>query len=227
MRECTPRAARSCAVMFQRVIRPVPAHRLTSAALIQRARPGCAMGAGAVAGAPVVDIFAPSIGELLFISDRPRHTHSWRPALSCPRWLTVKGLPSSATSCSAWAALSRRSSSAIRALPTDRARHRSNQRILRSNRARGRCWLGREVLAPCFAARSVAGTTGSGDCTIGGCPRRCCAGGSGGAATSAAAVGACSVEVWIRQRNPAVAGRRRTDRTRLARLHVDIDLGHE
>lgn len=56
-------------------------------------------------------------------------------------------------------------------------------------------WSDREVLAPCFRARRVAGTTGSGDCTIAGLlaamlrhedPVT--------AATSASAVGACSVE---------------------------------
>ncbi len=56
-------------------------------------------------------------------------------------------------------------------------------------------WRDREVLAPCFRARRVAGTTGSGDCTIAGFlaallrredPVT--------AATSANAVGACSVE---------------------------------
>jgi sugar/nucleoside kinase (ribokinase family) len=56
-------------------------------------------------------------------------------------------------------------------------------------------WCGREVLAPCFRARRVAGTTGSGDSTIAGLltallrredPVT--------AATSACAVGACSVE---------------------------------
>jgi sugar/nucleoside kinase (ribokinase family) len=56
-------------------------------------------------------------------------------------------------------------------------------------------WKGREVLAPCFRARRVAGTNGSGDSTIAGLltallrredPVT--------AATSACAVGACSVE---------------------------------
>ena len=56
-------------------------------------------------------------------------------------------------------------------------------------------WRDREVLAPCFRARRVAGTTGSGDCTIAGLLaallRR---EGPVSVATAATAVGACSVE---------------------------------
>ncbi len=57
-------------------------------------------------------------------------------------------------------------------------------------------WRGREILSPCFQPRQVAGTTGSGDCTIAGFLAALLRGeGPAGAATAATAVGACSVEV--------------------------------
>ena len=56
-------------------------------------------------------------------------------------------------------------------------------------------WRGREVLAPCFRAGRVAGTTGSGDATIAGLLAALLRGEDPvSAATSASAVGACSVE---------------------------------
>lgn len=56
-------------------------------------------------------------------------------------------------------------------------------------------WQDREVLAPCFRASRVAGTTGAGDCTIAGLLAALLRGDDPvAAATAAAAVGACSVE---------------------------------
>jgi sugar/nucleoside kinase (ribokinase family) len=56
-------------------------------------------------------------------------------------------------------------------------------------------WRNREVLAPCFRAARVAGTTGSGDCTIAGMLAALLRGEDPcGVATSGTAVGACSVE---------------------------------
>ncbi|MGZ4334278.1 MAG: carbohydrate kinase family protein [Gaiellaceae bacterium] len=56
-------------------------------------------------------------------------------------------------------------------------------------------WRGREVLSPCFQPRVVAGTTGSGDSTIAGLLAALLRGADpSDAATSATAVGACSVE---------------------------------
>ncbi|RPJ85485.1 MAG: carbohydrate kinase family protein [Acidobacteria bacterium] len=56
-------------------------------------------------------------------------------------------------------------------------------------------WHDREVLAPCFRALRVAGTTGSGDCTIAGLLAALLRGEDPvTAATAATAVGACSVE---------------------------------
>jgi len=56
-------------------------------------------------------------------------------------------------------------------------------------------WRDREVLAPCFRAARIAGTTGSGDCTIAGLLAALLRGEDPvRLATSATAVGACSVE---------------------------------
>ena len=58
-----------------------------------------------------------------------------------------------------------------------------------------RAWRDREVLAPCFRAARMAGTTGSGDSTIAGLLAALLRGEDPvTAATSACAVGACSVE---------------------------------
>ncbi len=56
-------------------------------------------------------------------------------------------------------------------------------------------WRDREVLAPCFAARTLAGTTGAGDATIAGLLAALLRGADPVAVAAAAtAVGACSVE---------------------------------
>jgi sugar/nucleoside kinase (ribokinase family) len=56
-------------------------------------------------------------------------------------------------------------------------------------------WRNREILSPCFRAACLAGTTGSGDCTIAGLLAALLRGEDPVAvATSATAVGACSVE---------------------------------
>jgi hypothetical protein len=56
-------------------------------------------------------------------------------------------------------------------------------------------WLDRELLSPCFQARTVSGTTGSGDATIAGLLAALLRGtGPREAATNATAVGAYSVE---------------------------------
>jgi sugar/nucleoside kinase (ribokinase family) len=56
-------------------------------------------------------------------------------------------------------------------------------------------WRGREVIAPCFRASRIAGTTGAGDCTIAGLLAALLRGEDPvAAATAATAVGACSVE---------------------------------
>ena len=56
-------------------------------------------------------------------------------------------------------------------------------------------WQDREVLAPCFRAARIAGTTGAGDCTIAGLLAALLRGEDPvAAATAATAVGACSVE---------------------------------
>jgi sugar/nucleoside kinase (ribokinase family) len=88
-------------------------------------------------------------------------------------------------------------------------------------------WRGREVLSPCFEPRAVAGTTGAGDATIAGLLAALLRGaGPADAATSATAVGACSVEAldptsgipsWERVAERVARGWRR--------LPVELDLG--
>ena len=88
-------------------------------------------------------------------------------------------------------------------------------------------WRAREVLSPCFEPRVVAGTTGAGDATIAGLLAALLRGADPvDAATSATAVGACSVEgadptsgipPWPRVAERIASGWRR--------LPVGIDLG--
>jgi sugar/nucleoside kinase (ribokinase family) len=69
------------------------------------------------------------------------------------------------------------------------------ERLCRTLELDRAAWWGREVLAPCFRATRVAGTTGAGDCTIAGLLAALLRGEDPvGVATSATAVGACSVE---------------------------------
>jgi sugar/nucleoside kinase (ribokinase family) len=82
-------------------------------------------------------------------------------------------------------------------------------------------WLGRELYAPCFQV-AVAGTTGSGDCTIAGFLAALMRGlPPGETLQSAVAVGACSVEVpdaiggvreWEATRQRIAAGWKQLDR---------------
>jgi sugar/nucleoside kinase (ribokinase family) len=90
-------------------------------------------------------------------------------------------------------------------------------------------WHDREVLSPCFEPRAVAGTTGSGDATVAGLLAALLRGADpADAATSATAVGACSVEAvdstsgippW-----PRVAARVENG---WPRLPIGIALGHD
>lgn len=135
---------------------------------------------------PAVDVFAPSFDELCFMLLGP--TMAARLDLAQLRALAERVLGAGA---------------AVVALKLG-----DQGLYLRTSRAEGAlehlssalaldpaAWRDREVLAPCFRARRVAGTTGSGDCTIAGLLAALLRGEDPVAvATSATAVGACSVE---------------------------------
>jgi sugar/nucleoside kinase (ribokinase family) len=144
---------------------------------------------------PFVDVFAPSIDELLFMLDRPMHARLKADGEVCGvldrRRLAALGdlvLGMGA----AVAAIKLGDQGLYLRTARDSVRiHAFCDRLGLSPDA----WRGREVIAPCFRAREVAGTTGSGDSTIAGLLAALLRGEDpADAATSATAVGACSVE---------------------------------
>jgi sugar/nucleoside kinase (ribokinase family) len=135
---------------------------------------------------PAVDIFAPTFDELCFMLLGPHAA----PALDLEALRSIAGRVLSMGPSAAVVKLGDQGLY-LRTTRDDRALGRLCE-VLALDRA---AWCDREVLAPCFRAARVAGTTGSGDCTIAGLlaallrredPVT--------VATAATAVGACSVE---------------------------------
>jgi sugar/nucleoside kinase (ribokinase family) len=138
---------------------------------------------------PLVDLFVPSIEELLFMLDRDAYGRIESGA-------DVVDL-----------ALLRRLGDQLLGMGTAVAAIKLGEQglyVRTSDAVRDICdrlsldaeeWRDREVVSPCFRARRVAGTTGAGDCTIAGFLAALLRGdGPVQAATSATAVGASSVE---------------------------------
>jgi sugar/nucleoside kinase (ribokinase family) len=143
---------------------------------------------------PFVDVFAPSIEELLFMLDRRAYERLCRDGLAVAvdvASLHELGGRLIAMGAALVAIKLGDQGLYLRAAPDAAALGRLCERAGASIEA----WRGCEVLAPCFVARQVAGTTGSGDCTIAGLLAALLRGTDPlEAATAATAVGACSVE---------------------------------
>ncbi|MGD0713975.1 MAG: carbohydrate kinase family protein [Gaiellaceae bacterium] len=176
---------------------------------------------------PFVDVFAPSIDELLFMLDRPAHAQLQAEA-------DLSAVVDRTRLAELGDVLLGMGAAVVAIKLGDQGLYlRTAQETARISAFCDRiglaaeAWRGREVLAPCFAARRVAGTTGSGDCTIAGLLAALLRGEDpADAATSATAVGACSIEAldptsaippW-----PRVAARLASG---WPRLRVDIELG--
>jgi sugar/nucleoside kinase (ribokinase family) len=176
---------------------------------------------------PFVDVFAPSIEELLFMLDRPAHAQ----LQASP---TIAGFVDRTRLRALGDRLLGMGVAVVAIKLGDQGLYlRSTGEADRTGAfcdrigLSARAWRDCEVLAPCFAARTVAGTTGSGDCTIAGLLAALLRGEDPvDAATSATAVGACSVESvdptssvppW-----PDIAARLAAG---WPRLPLDIDLG--
>ncbi len=144
---------------------------------------------------PAVDVFAPSLRELLYIFDRPAHAR------------VQSGAPLAAVCDGA-----RLRALADRLIPMGPAvvaiklgdqglylrTSADAERVERFCRRLGldpMVWRDRELLSPCYAPAAVRGTTGSGDATIAGLLAGLLHGADPAtAAATATAVGACSVE---------------------------------
>lgn len=136
-----------------------------------------------------VDIFSPSLGELSLMMDRQRMS----PSDGGLDRAVLAGLAERAISLGASIVMIKLGDKGLYLrTTTDRDALTRLEAALGLN---GDMWRAREVLAPCFEARPVAGTTGSGDATIAGLLGALLRGEDPvTAATSAAAVGAYSVE---------------------------------
>ena len=144
---------------------------------------------------PFVDVFAPSIDELLFMFDAHAHRllRAGAPLASVADHARLTELGGRLTAMGAGVVAIKLGDQGLYLRTTaDGARmHALCERLT----LRADAWLDRELLSPCFQARTVSGTTGSGDATIAGLLAALLRGaGPCEAATSATAVGACSVE---------------------------------
>jgi len=146
------------------------------------------------AALPFVDVFGPSIEELLFILDRGRHArlHAGAPLAAVLDRAALAALAGTLIELGVAVAAIKLGDQGLY-LRTSADRDRIGAFCARAG-LDADAWRGREVLAPCFAAH-VAGTTGSGDATVAGLLAALLRGeGPAAAATAATAVGACSVE---------------------------------
>ena len=143
---------------------------------------------------PFVDVFAPSLDELLFMFER--HT-------GAPRAASSPATPPDLAQLTTLGDLLTRMGAAVVAIKLGdlglylRTTPDASRMLAFCERIglQTEDWLDRELLAPCFTPRAVNGTTGSGDATIGGLLAALLRGaGPAQAATWATAVGACSVE---------------------------------
>jgi len=177
---------------------------------------------------PAVDVFAPSISELLFMLDRPAHEqlHGGAALRDVVDRARLAGLAD---------ALLRMGAAVVAIKLGDQGLYlrsaddpvRVDAFCARTGGLDARAWRACEVHSPCFAPRAVAGTTGSGDATVAGLLAALLRGaGPADAATSATAVGGFSVEAidptsaipaW-----PLVAARVADG---WARLRLELDLG--
>jgi sugar/nucleoside kinase (ribokinase family) len=182
--------------LFERVHAAGPATSLDLCAVDPGSEAGGVDWQAVLANAlPFVDVFAPSIEELLFMFDRDAHAQLQASAgigtfIDRPR-LAVLSDRLLGMGAAVVAIKLGDQGLYVRSSRDDARIGAFCDRIGLSAQA----WRDREVLAPCFAARAVVGTTGSGDCTIAGLLAALLRGADPvDAATAATAVGACSVE---------------------------------
>ncbi|MEI7435264.1 MAG: carbohydrate kinase family protein [bacterium] len=139
---------------------------------------------------PHVDIFEPSLEEILYMLDRPAYDRllAGQPPDSAQLRRTTDELLAMGA---AIVALKLGDQGLLLRTTSDAVRLESLTRVLRLDAGQ---WRDRELLAPCFVVQ-VVGTTGSGDATIAGLLAALLRGEAPEeAVTAAVAVGACSIE---------------------------------
>ncbi|HUO74204.1 MAG TPA: carbohydrate kinase family protein [Solirubrobacteraceae bacterium] len=144
---------------------------------------------------PHVDVFAPSVDELLFMLDRASHDRLAQASAlgSVVDRAHLQRLSATLFDMGATIVAIKLGAQGLY-LRTTTARDRVARFCDRVG-LRAEQWRGREILAPCFRPRRIMGTTGSGDTTIAGLLAAILRGEPPAeAATAATAVGACSVE---------------------------------
>lgn len=140
---------------------------------------------------PHVDLFLPSIDELLFMLDRGAFDRGV--SFANVTGETVRGLGQRILHMGIVVAFIKLGDRGLYLRTTHEATRLAA--ICSRVGARTEDWVDREMYAPCFRAREVVGTTGSGDCTIAGFLAALVRGESAqSTATTATAVGASSVE---------------------------------
>jgi sugar/nucleoside kinase (ribokinase family) len=196
MREMYAADGAQLRLLFERAHAAGPATSLDLCGVDPESEAGTVVWEAVLANAlPFVDVFAPSVEEILFMLDRPAHA-ALQAGAGIADFVTRPRLAALAERLLAMGV-------AVVAIKLgDQGLYlRSSPDAARIGAFCARiglsppAWRDREVLSPCFAARTVAGTTGSGDTTIAGLLAALLRGEDAvSAATSATAVGACSVE---------------------------------
>jgi sugar/nucleoside kinase (ribokinase family) len=141
---------------------------------------------------PQVDVFLPSVDEILYMLDRERFDQMGPAMTSAVDGPLLRALSDRLLSMGAAIVVLKLGPEGLYLRTTaDSGRLDTMGRCTVSDT---RAWLGRELLSPCFRA-DVSGTTGAGDSAIAGFLAGLTTGlGPEDTMTSAAAVGACSVE---------------------------------
>lgn len=140
---------------------------------------------------PHVDLFEPSLDEIVYMLDRPRFD-AIRSGQHPPDGALLHAISSRLLEMGPAVVMLKLGDKGLYVRTAD-----DPERFTRAGRAQPadpEAWAGRELYSPCFSV-TVGGTTGSGDCTIAGFLAALLRGSSvEEALTSALAVGACSVE---------------------------------